>query len=72
MATGPIFKTLVVAALAAGVVWLVTMATFPAGPYVDNRPYCSGMITIPCSRAGWSKVKDRSWNERESWRFDRR
>ena len=24
------------------------------------------------SRAGWSKVKDRSWYERESWRFDRR
>ena len=24
------------------------------------------------SRAGWSKVRDRSWYERESWRFDRR
>ena len=24
------------------------------------------------SRAGWSKVKDRSWYEREAWRFDRR
>jgi ATP-dependent DNA ligase len=24
------------------------------------------------SRAGWFKVKDRSWYERESWRFDRR
>jgi ATP-dependent DNA ligase len=24
------------------------------------------------SRAGWTKVKDRSWYERESWRFDRR
>jgi ATP-dependent DNA ligase len=23
-------------------------------------------------RAGWSKVKERSWNEREAWRFDRR
>ncbi len=22
--------------------------------------------------AGWSKVKDRSWYEREAWRFDRR
>jgi ATP-dependent DNA ligase len=21
------------------------------------------------SRAGWSKVKDRSWYEREGWRF---
>jgi hypothetical protein len=21
---------------------------------------------------GWSKVKDRSWYEREAWRFDRR
>ena len=24
------------------------------------------------SRAGWTKVKDRSWYEREAWRFDRR
>jgi ATP-dependent DNA ligase len=24
------------------------------------------------SRVGWSKVKDPSWYERESWRFDRR
>jgi hypothetical protein len=24
------------------------------------------------SRAGWSKVKDRSWYEREAWRFQRR
>lgn len=24
------------------------------------------------SRAGWSKVKDPSWYERQSWRFDRR
>jgi ATP-dependent DNA ligase len=24
------------------------------------------------SRAGWMKVKDRSWYEREAWRFDRR
>ena len=24
------------------------------------------------TRAGWTKVKDRSWYERESWRFDRR
>jgi ATP-dependent DNA ligase len=24
------------------------------------------------SRAGWWKVKDRSWWEREAWRFDRR
>jgi bifunctional non-homologous end joining protein LigD len=24
------------------------------------------------TRAGWSKVKDRSWYEREAWRFDRR
>jgi ATP-dependent DNA ligase len=24
------------------------------------------------SRAGWSKVKDPSWYEREAWRFDRR
>jgi ATP-dependent DNA ligase len=24
------------------------------------------------TRAGWSKVNDRSWYEREAWRFDRR
>ena len=24
------------------------------------------------SRAGWTKVKDRGWYEREAWRFDRR
>jgi ATP-dependent DNA ligase len=24
------------------------------------------------ARLGWSKVKDRSWYEREAWRFDRR
>jgi hypothetical protein len=24
------------------------------------------------SRAGWTKVKDRSWYERAAWRFDRR
>jgi ATP-dependent DNA ligase len=24
------------------------------------------------SRAGWTKVKDRSWFEREAWRFHRR
>lgn len=24
------------------------------------------------ARVGWSKVKDRSWYEREAWRFDRR
>ncbi|MFL5675498.1 MAG: hypothetical protein ACJ779_10855 [Chloroflexota bacterium] len=24
------------------------------------------------SRAGWTKVKDASWYEREAWRFDRR
>jgi bifunctional non-homologous end joining protein LigD len=24
------------------------------------------------SRAGWTKVKDRSWYDREAWRFDRR
>jgi hypothetical protein len=23
------------------------------------------------SRAGWFKVKDRSWYEREAWRFER-
>jgi ATP-dependent DNA ligase len=23
------------------------------------------------SRAGWFKVKDRTWYEREAWRFDR-
>jgi bifunctional non-homologous end joining protein LigD len=24
------------------------------------------------TRVGWSKVKDRSWYDREAWRFDRR
>jgi ATP-dependent DNA ligase len=24
------------------------------------------------SRAGWAKVKDRSWYAREAWRFERR
>lgn len=24
------------------------------------------------TRVGWSKVKDRSWDQREAWRFDRR
>jgi bifunctional non-homologous end joining protein LigD len=32
----------------------------------DRRsPYRDG------ARAGWSKVKDRSWYEREAWRFER-
>jgi bifunctional non-homologous end joining protein LigD len=31
-----------------------------------SSPYRDG------SRAGWWKVKDRSWYEREAWRFDRR
>jgi ATP-dependent DNA ligase len=31
-----------------------------------TSPYRDG------SRAGWFKVKDRSWYEREVWRFDRK
>ena len=31
-----------------------------------TTPYRDG------SRAGWWKVKDRSWYEREAWRFERR
>jgi ATP-dependent DNA ligase len=31
-----------------------------------TSPYRDG------SRAGWFKVEDRSWYEREAWRFDRR
>ena len=31
-----------------------------------TSPYRDG------SRAGWWKVKDRSWYEREAWRFERR
>lgn len=31
-----------------------------------TAPYRDG------SRAGWWKVKDRGWYEREAWRFDRR
>lgn len=40
----------------------------PEGIVLKDRtaPYRDG------SRAGWFKVKDRSWYEREAWRFDRR
>jgi ATP-dependent DNA ligase len=31
-----------------------------------TAPYRDG------SRAGWAKLKDRSWYEREAWRFERR
>jgi ATP-dependent DNA ligase len=31
-----------------------------------DAPYRGG------SRKAWSKVKDRSWYEREAWRFERR
>jgi ATP-dependent DNA ligase len=31
-----------------------------------TAPYRDGL------RTGWAKVKDRSWYEREAWRFDRR
>jgi hypothetical protein len=29
-------------------------------------------VTPRGSRAGWAKVKDRAWFEREAWRFERR
>jgi hypothetical protein len=31
-------------------------------------------VTAPCrdgSRVGWARLKDRSWYEREAWRFGR-
>ena len=63
MATGSIWKMLAVAALAAGVGWLLTIATFrpqvtaTVGAdgevvYADNRPYCSGGATIPYTVGG--------------------
>jgi len=30
-----------------------------------TSPYPDG------TRSGWTKVRDRSWYEREAWRFDR-
>jgi hypothetical protein len=52
MATGLIWKTLVMATLAAGIVWLLTVATFRPDAYVDNRPYCSGGALIPYTLGG--------------------
>ena len=34
-----------VAAIASGAVWLVTSSTFQ--PFVEDRPYCSGMVNLP-------------------------
>ena len=58
MATGVIWKTLAIAAIAAGGVWLVTVAGFRPlvtvtveadgeVVYVDNRWFCSGGATAP-------------------------
>ena len=52
MATGLVFKTLVVAVLAAGIVWLLTVSTFRPDAYVDNRPYCSNMVRLPNGPSG--------------------
>ena len=52
MATGLVSKTLVVAAVAAGVVWLLTVATFRPDAYVDNRPFCSNMVRLPHGPSG--------------------
>jgi hypothetical protein len=29
------------------------------------------LVATDGTRAGWTKVKDRSWYEREAWGFDR-
>jgi hypothetical protein len=34
-----------VAAIASGAVWLVTSSTVQ--PFVEDRPYCSGMVNLP-------------------------
>lgn len=58
MGTGLIWKTLAIATVAAGGVWLLTVATFSPQVtaiveadgevvYADDRPYCSGALTIP-------------------------
>jgi hypothetical protein len=52
MATGLLSKALAVATLAAGTVWLLTVATFDRDPYVDNRPYCSGSVALPYTVGG--------------------
>jgi hypothetical protein len=63
MATGLIWKTLAVATLSAGLVWLLTIATFRPQVYatveadgevvyVDNRPFCSNMIRLPHGPSG--------------------
>jgi hypothetical protein len=52
MAAGLVSKTLVVAALAAGAVWLFTVATFRQDAYVDNRPFCSNMVRLPHGPSG--------------------
>lgn len=52
MATGLVSRTLVVAALAAGAVWLLTVATFRPAAYVDNRPICSGLMNLPHGPSG--------------------
>lgn len=49
-----------------------TPSTSPRAPSQNRLP---GMGVAPYrdgSRAGWHKVKHRSWYEREAWRFDRR
>lgn len=38
---------LLIATLAAVSVWLLTVVTFVPGAWVDNRPVCSGAVTMP-------------------------
>jgi hypothetical protein len=51
------------------------MAKTPAGTLEDTAQ--AGVLPNLASfgrdgsRVGWSKVKDRSWYQRESWRFER-
>ena len=40
-------RVLIVATVAAASVWLVTVVTYDPTSWVDNRPACSGGVTLP-------------------------
>ena len=49
-----------------------------AARHASSVPTTDHSLRLECtvpyrdgSRAGWFKVKDRSWYEREAWRFER-
>jgi hypothetical protein len=52
MTPGLIWKSLAAATLASAIVWLLTVATFDPDAWVDNRPYCSNMVTLPDGPSG--------------------